>query len=312
MGFDLGGLDSAMNEISGSARQVSRTVNSANRAVNSVNRLTGTASRTLGNSAQSVDVSQLTPQQRAAYQQAAAGGLPMSSTGEYATPPGTCIIIPAQTSLNGQTRYLGKTAYDSVMATLTGEGDCRNVIILDAYGQPSAKYYSQTSDGKFVLNATGKPIEFNMTDDGQFNAIPLSEKEVDAIQRGLRNKGKYKFSQTAQGEAENAENRSWWERNWQWLVAAVVAIIGACVTFFMARKYKKDRKKSQAQSATLSTQVTDLQNKVNTLKKENSTNNNTNNNNNSSNGNTLADNSIKVVGVTDKVIGTDIYQKSIS
>ncbi len=308
MGWDFSGLDSAMSTLSKSAGSASSAIGKADNALRKVDKLAGTASKALGGSSTST---QGGSSDGVTYQ-SAGGGMQVTSSGEIVTPPDTCIVIPAATSSSGITRYLGKTPYDSIMALLTGEGDCRNVFIKDAYGNPSSKYYAQTADGKLVNKATGKPIEFNKTDNGEINAVGLTEQEMDAIERGLSNKNKYKLSQTAQGEAENAENRSWLERNWAWLTSAIVAVIGIGITFFMARKYKKEQKNAKSESAALSSQVTDLQGKLDALKKDNAGNNGSTNTDSTNTNNTLADNSVRVVGVSNSVVGTDAYQRSNS
>ena len=70
-----------------------------------------------------------------------------------------------------------------------------------------------------------------------------------------------------------ADQRGFWERNWDWIVAAVAAVAVAIGAVFLIRKQKKKTDKAKDEASTLQTQVTDLTNKVNELteKKDGST-----------------------------------------
>ncbi len=304
---------SALDDLMGSVSEVAGAGNAANIALSSLNRgakqagkLTSTVSNGLGYGQVATHGSAggATGGTGASWNVAGqTGDFAITTDGKIDTPEGTCIVIPPRTSSTGQTRYLGKAPYESIVAMLTGKGDPQNVVVEESRGVPSRKLYTQQSDGSLVVNATGQKFMPN-------KVAVLSEQEFDAITRGMKNKGAYAFSQQAQGEAENSDNRSWFARNWPWLASALALIGGGLVAFFMARKYKKQAKNQKAQSTTLTTKVTELQNQLNDMKKENEgTDTNTNTNNNGSN--TLANNSVKIVGISDTIVGSDAYQSTL-
>ena len=78
-----------------------------------------------------------------------------------------------------------------------------------------------------------------------------------------------------------ADQRGFWERNWDWIVAAAVAVAAAVGAFFLIKKQKKKTDEAKKEASTLQTQVTDLTNKVNELTEE-------------KDGSTLANNSTQI------------------
>ena len=78
-----------------------------------------------------------------------------------------------------------------------------------------------------------------------------------------------------------ADQRGFWERNWDWIVAAAVAVAAAIGAFFLIKKQKKKTDEAKKEASTLQTQVTDLTNKVNELTEE-------------KDGSTLANNSTQI------------------
>ncbi len=83
------------------------------------------------------------------------------------------------------------------------------------------------------------------------------------------------------------EQKSFWERNWQWIVGAVAAVAAAIGAYFLLKKQKKKTKEAKNEVNSLKEQVSTLQDKINELSENG--NNSTNNNNNS--GNSNSDNS---------------------
>ncbi|MBQ3118000.1 MAG: hypothetical protein IJC11_06760 [Alphaproteobacteria bacterium] len=101
---------------------------------------------------------------------------------------------------------------------------------------------------------------------------PKKKKETDAL------------SISAQAAVEQ---KSFWERNWQWIVGAVAAVAAAIGAYFLLKKQKKKTKEAKNEVNSLKEQVSTLQDKINELSENG--NNSTNNNNNS--GNSNSDNS---------------------
>ena len=83
------------------------------------------------------------------------------------------------------------------------------------------------------------------------------------------------------------EQKSFWERNWQWIVGAVATVAAAIGAYFLLKKQKKKTKEAKNEVNSLKEQVSTLQDKINELSENG--NNSTNNNNNS--GNSNSDNS---------------------
>ncbi|MBE6455050.1 MAG: hypothetical protein E7014_01170 [Alphaproteobacteria bacterium] len=84
-----------------------------------------------------------------------------------------------------------------------------------------------------------------------------------------------------------AEQKSFLERNWQWIIGAVAAVAAAIGAYFLLKKQKKKTKEAKNEVNSLKEQVSTLQDKINELSENG--NNSTNNNNNS--GNSNSDNS---------------------
>ncbi len=214
-------------------------------------------------------------------------------------PSGTCIIIPATYSLTGQDRFLGKGAYESLVNMMNGSGECNNVIVVDANGNPSPNVYDQTPNG-LVLKGTQTPVKFNYEENNGVKtptAVALTETEFAAVANGMQKKGKGKFKTSDQGEAEDADNRSWWARWWKVVVAVATVAIGGLATFLLVRKYNKDKKSAENTASTLSAQASDLQSQINDLSNGN-TNTGSNDNTNDS---TLAANGT-IVNINESIL----------
>ena len=220
-------------------------------------------------------------------------------SGASIIPSGTCIIIPAAYSLTGQDRFLGKGAYESIVNMMNGSGECNNVIVVDANGNPSPNVYDQTPNG-LVLKGTQTPVKFNYEEKNGVKtptAVALTETEFTAVANGMQKKGQGKFKTSDQGEAEDADNRSWWARWWKVVVAVATVAIGGLATFLFVRKYNKDKKSANNTASTLSAQASDLQNQINDLSNGN-TNTGSNDNTNDS---TLAANGT-IVNVNESIL----------
>lgn len=269
MADGLSGLLNGMKEITSTANTVSQTVGSVNRVVKAGNNLMGT---TLGGGNAS-------PMPKAAGNPVTAGAglaapaapgvtVPAATPGLTA-PNGTCIILPSDISQTGQPRYLGKNAYQSLMNIMSQnpDGVCSDVVILDANNLPSALVYDQTADGKLLLKGTQIPVDIKKADDGTYAAVPLSEKEFASVQEGMKTQGPGKFNVSDKGEAEDADSRSWFERNWAAIVSSFAVICGALGAWLMIRKYKKSQKNAKNTTAALSSQVSSLEKQIDEAKK---------------------------------------------
>lgn len=280
-----------MSDIFSAMKDVSRAASSTTSTLNQVSR-TGKAITKVGTVAtNAINPSVGTPIKTS--QTAMTGTAPIAAS---VIPNGTCIIIPAAYSLTGQDRFLGKGVYQSLVNLMNGSSDCNNVIIVDAYGNPSPMVYDQTPNGLF-LKGTQTPVQFNYEEKNGVKApaaIALTETEFQAVATGMQKQGKDKFKTSDQGEAEDADNRSWWQRWWQVVVATGIAVVGALATYLIVRKYRKKEKNAQNTSNELSVKVSDLQNQIHELS-------NTNTGNTNTNDSILAANGV-VVNVTESVL----------
>ena len=86
-----------------------------------------------------------------------------------------------------------------------------------------------------------------------------------------------------------AEQKSFLERNWQWIIGAVAAVAAAIGGYFLLKKQKKKTKEAKNEVNSLKEQVSTLQDKINELSENG---NNNDNSNNSSSG--LANNSTRI------------------
>lgn len=287
---DTSKLFSTMNDISQGAKSVTSTMNRVTSAGSSALKLGDTVGNLMG----------MTGTGQSVQNAPAGSGQPVQTQTASIIPSGTCIIIPAAYSITGQDRFLGRGAYQSLVNMMNGSGECNNVIIVDANGNPSPNIYDQTAAG-LVLKGTQTPVKFNYEDINGVKtpaAVALSETEFQAIAQGMQKQGKDKFKTSDQGEAEDADNRSWWARWWQVVVATATIAIGGLITFLLVKKSRKKEKSAKNENSSLSAQATDLQNQIDDMSKPTDSNTNTNTNSNDS---TLASNGT-VVTVTDKIL----------
>ncbi len=287
MADNMSGLHNAMSDISQSANNMRSTVRDITRAGDALSKAGNTIGNLTGLSGNSQSV-----------QYASGSGQPVQTQAASIIPSGTCIIIPSTYSITGQDRFLGRGAYQSLVNMMNGSGECNNVIVVDANGNPSPNIYDQTAGG-LVLKGTQTPVKFNYEEINGVKtpaAVALSETEFQAVANGMQKQGKDKFKTSDQGEAEDADNRSWWARWWQVAVATATVAIGGLITFLLIKKSRKKEKSAKNESSSLSTQAADLRNQIDDLSKPTDSNTNTN-----SNDSTLAS-SGTVVTVTDKIL----------
>ena len=244
-------------------------------AVSTVSRASRTAGRAVDLAERGVQQITGTP---AATQAPTQGGTRVVSASQgqtgnavYEAPEGTCIILPPQVTANGQPRYLGAKAYESIKNLMTGgEGPNNNVFVYDANGKPSAQVYSIAPDGNLYIKGTQIPVVVPMTEDGHLTAIPLSEKEYISAKSGIQieqqNPEIQRIKQNAElGKAEDANNASWLERNWQWLVGAGIAVAAAITGYFLIRNQKKKTKSANNQASELRSEIASLGERVSEL-----------------------------------------------
>lgn len=213
-------------------------------------------------------------------------------------PNGTCIIIPAEVSITQKPRYLGKHVYQSIVNLLNGNADCANVIIIGENGQPSPLIYDSTPNG-LVLKGTNTPVPFNYDEINGVKtptAVVLTERELQAIAKGMQKKGTGKFTTSDQGEAEDADNRPWYVRYWQLLVLAGVLAIAGITGFLMKKKYNKQEKDFKNQMTSLNEQKESLQTQIDELT----------NSGNGSDGNSTLSTNAQIVHVSDTPINTGV------
>lgn len=242
-----------MHDISNATDDANKTLTNTSNVIQKAGKITG--------------VSALINNQQNAKQATTKSTTASAQSSASIIPSGTCIIIPAAYSLTGQDRFLGKGAYESLVNMMNGSGECNNVIVVDANGNPSPNVYDQTPNG-LVLKGTQTPVKFNYEENNGVKtptAVALTETEFIAVANGMQKKGKGKFKTSDQGEAEDADNRSWWARWWKVVVAVATVAIGGLATFLLVRKYNKDKKSAENTASTLSAQASDLQSQINDL-----------------------------------------------
>lgn len=283
-------LENKLNDAVDTLTEYQKTINTAQKTANAASnivkkgtKLVNTAAKPFNTGNGKTAVSSM-PAVRAA-----------GSTGEQVAPEGTCIIIPASVSSTGQPRYIGAEAYNSIVGMINGQETLANVVVVGADQQPSSLVYDKTPQGTF-LKGTNVPIEIQMEGDGKLKGVILSEKEYESCVKGIQSTDQNvkKFSTSSElGKAENANLQSWWKRNLEIIIPALIFIVGGGILYFICRKQKKQTKSAQNQINT-STQTTEaLKSEIKDLQQQNA---NSSNGSNNGNGNTLSDNSQSVSG----------------
>lgn len=189
----------------------------------------------------------------------------------YDAPEGTCIILPPQVTANGQPRYLGAKAYESIRNLMTGgDGPNNNVVVIGPDGQPSRNVYTYNPDGTLCVRGTQTPVDIKITDDGKLAGVILSEAEYFAAGRGIQieqqNPEVQRIKERKElGQAEDANNAGWLARNWQWLIGAGLAVAAAVTGCLLLRKQKKKTKTATNQASELKTEIASLNERVSEL-----------------------------------------------
>ena len=254
-------MNQGIKATTGAVKTVSRASRTAGKAVDlaerGVQQFTGTPATT----------------QAPAQGSAPAVSAPQGQTGNavYEAPEGTCIILPPQVTANGQPRYLGAKAYESIKNLMTGgNGPNNNVVVVGPDGKPSQNVYTYNPDGTLCVRGTQTPVDIQQTSDGKLAGVILSEKEYFSagygIQQEQQNPGAQQIKQNAElGKAEDANNASWWEKNWQWLVGAGIAVAAAITGYFLIRNQKKKTKSANNQASELRSEIASLGERVSEL-----------------------------------------------
>ena len=254
-------MNQGIKATTGAVKTVSRASRTAGKAVDlaerGVQQFTGTPAATQDPSQGHVQIA----------------SAPQGQTGNavYEAPEGTCIILPPQVTANGQPRYLGAKAYESIKNLMTGDnGPNNNVVVVGPDGKPSQNVYTYNPDGTLCVRGTQTPVDIQQTSDGKLAGVILSEKEYFSagygIQQEQQNPGAQQIKQNAElGKAEDANNASWWEKNWQWLVGAGIAVAAAITGYFLIRNQKKKTKSANNQASELRSEIASLGERVSEL-----------------------------------------------
>ena len=162
-----------MHDISNATDDANKTLTNTSNVIQKAGKITG--------------VSALINNQQNAKQATTKSTTASAQSSASIIPSGTCIIIPAAYSLTGQDRFLGKGAYESLVNMMNGSGECNNVIVVDANGNPSPNVYDQTPNG-LVLKGTQTPVKFNYEENNGVKtptAVALTETEFVAVANGI-------------------------------------------------------------------------------------------------------------------------------
>lgn len=243
-------------------------------AVNTVSRASRTAGKAVDLAERGVQQFTGTP---AATQDPNQGRVQVASApqgqdcGICEAPEGTCIILPSQVTANGQPRYLGAKAYESIKNLMTGAaGPNNNVVVVGPDGNPSQSVYTYNLDGSLCVRGTQTPVDIRQTDDGKYSGVVLSEKEYFSAGYGIQleqqNPEAQRIKQNSElGKAEDANNASWLEKNWQWLVGAGIAVATAITGYFLIRNQKKKTKSANNKASELRSEIASLGERVSEL-----------------------------------------------
>lgn len=239
------------DKITNVANDVNDVMNDASRASRAVNRVT----KPIKNAAQSRQKAQVqtaqagqtssptptassnmgyvTPSSAAGTSYTDVLGSPTEQSGDKTfytntAPAGTRMIIPAALSSTGRERYLGTNAVASILNLDEKKKGAGNIVVLDADGKPSLKYYDQGPNDQILIKGTNIPA--NVKADGSGASVRLSEAEYEAILQSLKTKTDkvtYYKTSSESGKAEDSDNDSstWLGRNW-WKVLIGMVVVG--------------------------------------------------------------------------------------
>ena len=272
----MSGLDSFISGLKDTQSAINRTQTVAN----SVSRVASTGTRVLNtgsNLAGKITGAQTTSGNAAASQaQAAADG---EINGGLIAPEGTCVILPPQVTGNGQARYLGKDAYQTLVDMINGKETLANALVLDDNMNLSSKVYDVTSSGVF-LKGTKTPVNVKYENNKPVG-VYLSEREYEACVKGITStdQNTQKFTTSSElGKAEDVDNRAWYIRWLNEIIIGTTVVLGGGLVFWLVNRQKHKTKKANNQVNDLTQQTSVLTEKVADLQKQN----------------TLADNATKV------------------
>ncbi len=272
----MSGLDSFISGLKDTQSAINRTQTVAN----SVSRVASTGTRVLNtgsNLAGKITGAQTTSGNAATSQaQAAADG---EINGGLIAPEGTCVILPPQVTGNGQARYLGKDAYQTLVDMINGKETLANALVLDDNMKLSSKVYDVTSSGVF-LKGTKTPVNVKYENNKPVG-VYLSEREYESCVKGITStdQNTQKFTTSSElGKAEDVDNRAWYIRWLNEIIIGTTVVLGGGLVFWLVNRQKHKTKKANNQVNDLTQQTSVLTEKVADLQKQN----------------TLADNATKV------------------
>ena len=272
----MSGLDSFISGLADTQRAIKQTQTVAN----GMSRVASTSEKVLNtgsNLAGKITGAQPTSGNAAASQaQVAADG---EINGGLIAPEGTCVILPPQVTGNGQARYLGKDAYQTLVDMINGKETLANALVLDDNMKLSSKVYDVTSSGVF-LKGTQTPVNVKYENNKPVG-VYLSEREYESCVKGITStdQNTQKFTTSSElGKAEDVDNRAWYLRWLNEIIIGTTVVLGGGLIFWLVSRQKKKTKNANNQVNDLTQQTTLLTDKIADLQKQN----------------TLADNATKV------------------
>ena len=272
----MSGVDSFISGLKDTQNAINRTQTVTNR----VSRIASTGTKVLDTGSKltgKVTGVQTTSGNAAASQaQVAAGG---EINGGLIAPEGTCVILPPQVTGNGQARYLGKDAYQTLVDMINGKETLANALVLDDNMKLSSKVYDVTSSGVF-LKGTQTPVNIKYENNKPVG-VYLSEREYESCVKGITStdQNTQKFTTSSElGKAEDVDNRAWYIRWLNEIIIGTTVVLGGGLVFWLVNRQKHKTKKANNQVNDLTQQVGVLTEKIDDLQKQN----------------TLADNATKV------------------
>lgn len=271
---DIGSIISkAYDDIS----QVKHTVSDVSNTVSLGSRTLkagGSALNTLSGGALKEMTASQTPNQNVSARASANGTLPTNGKENLIAPEGTCIIIPAVVSMTGQPRYIGAEAYQTIVDMINGKPTLGNAVVVGDDGKPSSKVYDVRSDGVF-LKGTQTKVDIKIDEGkGTVAGVLLNEREFESCVKGITStdQNEPKFTTSSElGQAEDANLKSWWRRNLEWLIIGLGTVLGGAAIFLLIRHQKNKTKKTTNTANTLKSQADTLTNQINDLQKQKNT-----------------------------------------
>ncbi len=272
----MDGLDSFISGLTDTQRAINRTQSAANK----ISRVASTSEKVLNTGSnltgRFTGMSTTSGAATAAPAQAAANG---EIDGGLIAPEGTCIILPPQVTKNGQARYLGKDAYQTVVDMINGKETLANALVLDDNMNLSSKVYDVTSSGVF-LKGTKTPVNVKYENNKPVG-VYLTEREYESCVKGITStdQNTQKFTTSSElGKAEDVDNRAWYLRWLNEIIIGTTIVLGGGLIFWLVNRQRKKTKKANNQVNDLTQQTGVLTDKIADLQKQN----------------TLADNATKV------------------